>query len=89
MITKFKIFEHNNNEPQVGDYVYCEVEEDKPSKYIGQIIDIATGQFPGRYPYRIDDTNEAPRYNSRKEIIDFAKTPEELEHYMTANKYNL
>lgn len=80
-------------EPEIGDYVYCECDEDVPSKYIGLLTDISTGEFPGRYPYRVeyplDNPDDLDHHLSRKNIISWAKTPEELEHYMKANKFNI
>ena len=85
--------ELNLNEPQIGDYVYCEADEDVPPKYIGKLINISTGKFSGRYPYTVEypliNPDALDHHLSRKHIIDWAKTPEELDHYMKANKYNL
>lgn len=91
-----KSFENNKIDPEVGDYVYCHITKDNqynPNEFIGKITNIITR--PGRWPYRVEyplnhnDPEILDRLISRDEIVDFAKTPEELEKYITAKKYNL
>lgn len=97
-----KTYEDLNNDetPEIGDYVYCDVEniEDyDPPQFIGKLVDICPEKL---YPYRVntlfndtdveeDDDEGGIKLVKRYEIIDFSKTPEKLEHYIDANKYNL
>jgi len=76
---------------QIGDYAYCEVPEGdyKPNKFIGQLTRIFPDQ---RYSYRVSyikADKEQDRLIKSNEIIDFAKTSKELEHYMDVMKYNI
>ena len=90
---------NNDKKPEIGDYVYCDVETIEtydPPQFIGKLVDICPEKL---YPYRVntsfdddindDDNDERIKLVKRYEIIDFSKTPEKLEHYINANKYNL
>ena len=105
MITKFKIFENNEGEPEVGDYIIFTnlefTENDKVDPYleshIGKLIEIKI--YEPKYlvlfenlPDDIfwDVTNIKDTINFyREEILDWSKNKEELKTKLAANNYNL
>ena len=101
MITKFKIYEENIDEPQIGDYVICSEKDnqtlDKRLKtQIGKIIRFVNNDLPNIYLVQFEkipsifhhyDTN--CRSMALDEILYHSKNKEDLEHILKANKYNL
>lgn len=96
-----KKYEDLNNDIEIGDYVYCQVETDiyNPKHFIGKVEDIKPlrKKFPYRIQYPIiapEDENEDNidnplRLVNRDEIIAHAKTLEDLEYCIKGAKYNL
>lgn len=101
MITKFKLFENiNEDEPEVGDYVLCEEDEDttfdftknKIGKYCMNSEDID-------YPYYIEYDNipdnlqifftDNCRLMMKNEIKYWSKDKNELEAILSTNKFNI
>ena len=94
-----KTYEQIEKEPEIGDYLYCEVDEDvyNPSKFIGILDDIRReGPKSREYPYKVkypldqpDENDVVVRSIKRSEVKNFAKTYKELEYYDISKKYNL
>jgi hypothetical protein len=78
--------------PQKGDYVLMKSDcgniqiSNYISNHIGQIEIKEVGAVHVKYNTKIFDS---PRIFSVTQIIDFAKTKEELEIRLIANKYNI
>ena len=104
MITKFKIYESiNEGEPEIGDYVIIETNDDEfkhySNKYIGKIIEIEKNinpnpNFPNtkRDIFRVlfkDFDNKKREMIWRYEIKYWSKNKEELETLIAAKKYNI
>lgn len=100
MITKFNLFEEVKEKgdkysvPEKGDYIICSDENFESLKNliannIGQIREIYTDKegFKTISVYY----NDSPEYITvwEREILYWSKNKEELEPYITANKYNL
>jgi len=71
MITKFKLYELNDHNPTIGDYVICQdlspVTNDSYGE-IGQIIDINTN-FSANYPYIVSFDFDDAKLDSLKDFI--------------------
>jgi len=94
MITKYKLFENEDNEPKIGDYVLIK----KTREYIGDRQDLYNnmegniyeiigpkGSYTGRF--KIDYL--AGWWVGVPEIEKFSKNKEDLEMYQKEKKYNL
>jgi len=98
-----KTYENLSNEPNVGDYVYVNIDIDnyvvndeggddilKVNNKIGKIIKKSPSSefLDSIYTYVIlIDKSEYTIYSD--EIKEFGKSPKEIEIKMIANKYNL
>jgi len=99
MITKFKLYESiNEGEPEIGDYVIIETDDDEfkhySNNYIGEVVDIERKPNTKRDIYYILFKNFDNRRSDREmiwryEIKYWSKNKEELEPILQANKYNL
>ena len=97
MITQFKIFENQQDKPQLGDYVkvygdYFDVSLiDFFKTHIGRLIEIEENE----YPYIIEFEEEVPIRKIYKmgftedEIIEWNKDEDFFKMKDAANKYNL
>lgn len=85
------------SEPEIGDWVYCEVDyyEYKPNKFIGKIIQHNKKRT---YPYTLSYENDIigdykDRLLKRDEIKYYSKNKEDAIEYMNllsnTKKYNL
>ena len=91
-----KTYDDNINEPEIGDFVYCEVENGNynPSNFIGVLLSNNKNERK-KYPYRVQykinnnsDTHEN-RLIKKDELVDFSKNEKDLDVYKNINKYNL
>jgi hypothetical protein len=104
MITKFRIFENNEDKPKVGDYVLCDISKYSNDKElinfikdnVGEIIsyDKVTFYLVKYYniPKELDDWYfgiGGVRHFTEEDILLYASTKEELETKIKANKFNL
>lgn len=81
MITKFKLFESIHHKPNVGDFTFSE-------KYgIGQITRYVGNGYYIKYDFNKD--NDKINFIGLDNIKYWSENREELEAYITANKYNL
>ena len=102
MITKFKIFEHINEQPKIGDYVLIDSSQADiiSSTYknfygrtIGQIVDIKN-EKNGKYEVMFDENVNGQKISNFhffnfKFIKYWSDNKEDLEPYIRAKKYNL
>lgn len=92
------------DEPEIGDYVYCMAPESdyNPNNFVGKLTKIVN--LKKQYPYRVkyplddrpdevdpdeDDPDRPDRLVRRDEIIHWSKNKEDMEAYDSANKFNL
>ena len=89
MITNFKLFELNNNNPEIGDYVICDAidiydanlnfEEFRVDN-IGKILKIDSGIYSIYYEYNVINKKSNIIYNGTKDEIKYwSKNKKELE----------
>ena len=92
MIINFKIFENENNEPKIGDYVLIK----NIREYIGARQDLYKG-MEGNI-YEIIGTGSTGRFKidyksgwwiGLSEIEKYSENKEELENILKEKKYNL
>lgn len=97
-----KAYEKLSDEPQIGDYVLCEINDydNRLEKFtksnIGQIISKDNSPYPYRIKYENIPTYLKGRFGydntrgiSREEIINFSPNKEDLKALLNAIKYNL
>jgi hypothetical protein len=99
MIISFKIFE-NNKEPQIGDYVVCNIIDNFDADFqnfikynIGKIIDYV-GVYYCEYeniPEKIDKFFDGTNFITAlsNEIIFYSENKKDVETYLKAKKYNI
>ena len=104
MIINFKIFENNNREPEIGDYVAIKLENlygitpkivtDFLNSHAGRILNINYNDE--YYAIKFDKEFEGDNimyfkyYPVSENVIEyFSKNKQEVESYLASKKYNL
>jgi hypothetical protein len=93
MNTKFSIFENISAEPQVGDYVFVRFSNSGIFTDVKKIMNNEIGKIvkiKSKNIYHVDFRTVHICWNIHKDdIYKFSPNKEELEHYVSAYKYNL
>ena len=96
MITRFKIFENSNQEPEVGDYVVVDRNNDNTSdaieflnNNIGRIFKIALNNAYYGVRFEKDYKTDNDFFFDFEKILFYSKSKAEAEAYLASKKYNL
>ena len=102
MIINFKIFENKYKEPQVGDFVICNMgsssflRDNEEPQMIGEIIKVDKYDYSIRFFQKlplwlrgISTSIKDTVWFSRNSIIEWSENREDLEAILDSEKYNL
>jgi len=89
-----KYYENIKNNPEKGDYVIVNMKDNPTAignlleKYIGRITTTLLPTATSDWSYSVKFGN-IEWWIKRREIVDWSKNKEDLEHYIIANKFNI